>query len=38
MKIEAAVVREGKGDFKIETLELAEPSDDQSLAMKARVW
>jgi aryl-alcohol dehydrogenase len=31
MKIEAAVVREGKGDFKIETLELAEPSDDQIL-------
>jgi len=31
MKIEAAVVREAKGDFKIETLELAEPSDDQIL-------
>lgn len=31
MKIEAAVVRESKGEFKMETLELAEPSDDQVL-------
>ena len=31
MKIEAAVVREKGGSFKIESLELAEPSDDQIL-------
>jgi aryl-alcohol dehydrogenase len=31
MKIEAAVVRESKGDFEFESLELAELSDDQIL-------
>jgi len=31
MKIEAAVVREGGGNFQIESLELNEPSDDQIL-------
>lgn len=31
MKIEAAIVRESKGPFKLETLALADPSDDQIL-------
>jgi len=37
MKIEAAVVRESKGAFEFESLELAEPSDDQILVKMVAV-